>query len=104
MWPREVVLILLGEKWLGAVPLIRILAVFGVVRSVESGIQPVFLASGRPKVATIGNLIKVVTLVFGLWVLTPMGIEGIAWAALLSGVGVIPYYIFELLRLNRKVV
>ena len=33
----------------GAVPLIRILAVFGVVRSIESGIQPVFLASGKPQ-------------------------------------------------------
>lgn len=92
IWPREVVLILLGDKWLGAVPLIRILAVFGLVRSIESGIQPVFLATGRPKVATIGNLIKVVTLIFGLWLLAPLGIEGIAWAALLSGLSVIPYY------------
>jgi O-antigen/teichoic acid export membrane protein len=95
MWPREVVLILLGSKWLGAVPLIRILAVFGVARSVESGIQPVFLASGRPKVATVGNLIKVITLIFGLWVFVPLGIEGVAWAALLSGVSIIPYYLWK---------
>ena len=100
MWPREVVLILLGDKWLGAVPLIRILAVFGVVRSIESGIQPVFLASGKPKVATIGNLIKVVTLVLGLVLLTGMGINGVAWAALLSGMAVIPYYGWELGKLG----
>lgn len=100
MWPREVVLILLGDKWLGAVPLIRILAVFGVVRSIESGLQPVFLASGKPKVATIGNLIKVVTLVLGLVLLTGTGIEGIAWAALLSGMAVIPYYGWELGKLG----
>ena len=100
IWPSEVVLILLGDKWLEAVPLIRILAVFGVVRSIESGIQPVFLASGRPKVATIGNFIKVITLIFGLLFLVPLGIEGIAWAALLSGVGVIPYYWWELRKLR----
>jgi len=96
IWPREVVLILLGNKWLEAVPLIRILAIFGVVRSVESGIQPVFLARGRPKVATIGNFIKVITLILGLFFLSPFGIEGVAWAALLSGVVVIPFYVWQL--------
>src|SRR3989339_573343 len=96
IWPREVVLILLGDKWLEAVPLIRILAVFGMVRSVESGIQPVFLATGRPKVATIGNFIKVITLILGLFFLSPFGIEGVAWAALLSGVVVIPFYVWQL--------
>jgi len=100
IWPREVVLILLGDKWLGAVPLIRILAIFGVVRSIESGIQPVFLARGKPKVATIGNFIKVGTLVLGLLFLTKFGINGIAWSALLSGVGVVPYYLWELRRLG----
>ncbi len=100
VWPREVVLILLGDKWLEAVPLIRILAVFGVVRSIESGIQPVFLAIGRPKVATIGNLIKVISLIFGLLFLVPLGIEGIAWAALLSGLAVIPYYGWELRKIR----
>jgi PST family polysaccharide transporter len=98
MWPREVVLILLGDKWLGAVPLIRILAVFGVVRSIESGIQPVFLALGRPKVSTIGNLIKVVTLVLGLALLTGKGINGVAEAALLSGMAVIPYYLINIIK------
>ena len=100
IWPSEVVLILLGDKWLETVPLIRILAVFGMVRSVESGIQPVFLATGRPKVATIGNFIKVITLILGLLLLSPFGIEGIAWAALLSGMGVIPYYGWELRKLR----
>lgn len=100
IWPREVVLILLGDRWLEAVPLIRILAVFGVVRSIESGIQPVFLATGRPKVATIGNLIKVISLILGLWVLVPLGIEGIAWAALLSGLAVVPYYGWELRKIR----
>lgn len=101
IWPREVVLILLGNKWLEAVPLIRILAIFGIVRSLESGIQPVFLASGRPKVAAIGNLIKVVALASGLALLAGMGINGIAWAALLSGMAVIPYYGFEIIKIRR---
>ena len=96
IWPREVVLILLGNKWLEAVPLIRILAIFGVVRSVESGIQPVFLARGRPKVATIGNFIKVITLILGLFFLSPFGIEGVAWGALLRGGVVIPFYVWQL--------
>lgn len=100
MWPKKIVLILLGNKWLETVPLIRILAVFGAVRSIESGIQPAFLALGRPKVATIGNLIKVITLVLGLWLLTERGINGVAWAALLSGMAVIPYYGWELRKIR----
>lgn len=98
MWsfPDLVVRVLLGEQWLGAGPLIRVLAVFGLVRSVESGLQPLFLATGKPRVASWGNLIKVAVLVLGLWFLSPLGIEGVAWAALISGLAVIPYYAWEL--------
>lgn len=101
IWPREVVLILLGNKWLEAVPLVRILAIFGVVRSFESGIQPVFLAGGRPKIAAVGNLIKVIALGFGLVLLAGKGINGVALAALLSGIAVIPYYGWQLGRLGK---
>ena len=98
-FPSQVVAILLGKQWLEAVPLIRYLAVFGIIRSLESGLQPAFLAMGKPQVASWGNAIKVIVLVIGLSVWGRGGILGVALAALVSGAAVIPYYLINLAKL-----
>ena len=100
-FPTQVVTILLGKQWLAAVPLIRYLAVFGIIRSLESGLQPVFLASGRPQAGSWGNAIKVLVLGLGLLVWGRGGISGVALAAVVSGAAVIPYYIWQLGKLGK---
>lgn len=100
-FPSQVVMILLGKQWFEAVPLIRYLAVFGVIRSLESGLQPAFLATGKPQVGSWGNGIKVLVLAVGLLVWGREGILGVALAAVVSGAAVIPYYIWQLGRLGR---
>lgn len=100
-FPKEVVMILLGKQWLAAVPLIRYLAVFGVIRSLESGLQPAFLAAGRPQVGTWGNAIKVLALAAGLVIWGRAGISGVALAAVASGAAVIPYYLVNLTRISK---
>lgn len=104
-FPREVVMILLGKAWLEAVPLVRYLAIFGVIRSLESGIQPAFLAAGRPWVGSFGNAIKVAALISGLIIWGRMGLTGVATAAVVSAAAAMPYYLINLIglvRLTRK--
>ena len=101
VFPTQVVTILLGKQWLEAVPLIRYLAVFGVIRSLESGLQPAFLATGRPQVGSWGNAIKVLALLAGLAIWGRSGVSGVALAAVVSGAAVIPYYLINLARLGK---
>jgi len=45
--------IVLGEKWLGAIPLIQALAVFGGMTAILSPVSTTLLAIGKPSVVTI---------------------------------------------------
>jgi O-antigen/teichoic acid export membrane protein len=50
---EQLVRILLGEKWLAAVPLIQLLAVFGVLRALHAGIGSVYLALGMTRITAV---------------------------------------------------
>lgn len=101
-FPDTVVDILLGPQWAQAVPLIRLLALFGFLRSIESSIQPLFLAIGRPRVASIGNLLKVIALIVGLVLWSASGLRGVALSALVSVIAIIPYYSFHVMSVMTK--
>lgn len=99
LFPKLIVAILLGPQWGQVVPLVRTLALFGLMRTVESSIQPFYLASGKPYLAAIGNVIKVAALSLGLVVWGQNGVSGIAWAAVFSVAAVMPYYAVVTTRL-----
>ena len=81
----DVVLVLLGTKWLPAVPLLQILAIAGILRSLASGAQFLFIAVGRPQLSA-----KLAMLRFALLIplvmlgLSLAGATGAAWAMLAS--------------------
>lgn len=50
--------IFLGEKWLPMVPAMQVLACEGLVRSIAATTGPLFYASGRPKVDTRWQMIR----------------------------------------------
>lgn len=101
LFPELLVRLLLGADWLPVIPVIRILALFGVLRTVESSVQPLLLSVGKPQVATIGNFLKVIGLVAGLMIWGRQGVEGVALAALLSVSLSIPYYMVTMVRILR---
>lgn len=101
LFPADVVSLTLGSQWGGVVPLVRILAVFGLLRTIESSLQPLVLSLGKPQIASVGNLLKVAGLAVGLFFFSRDGIHGVALAALLSGFVVIPYYAVIIPRLLR---
>ncbi|HKQ25284.1 MAG TPA: lipopolysaccharide biosynthesis protein [Burkholderiales bacterium] len=66
---EPVVRIFLGTKWLAAVPLIQILAVFGTVRAMQAGTGAAFLALGMTRLTA--------------WIAVPHVIVGLPLAAFL---------------------
>ena len=101
LFPELSVQLVLGSGWLQVIPVIRILALFGVLRTIESSVQPLLLSLGKPQVATIGNFLKVIGLVTGLVVWGGQGVEGVAFAALFSVLFSIPYYMMSVARILR---
>jgi O-antigen/teichoic acid export membrane protein len=77
--------VVLGDKWLAAVPLISILAVVGSLNAVQSNCGNVLYAMGRPKVITFAASIHVASLVASvIWAALYYGPTGIALAYLVN--------------------
>lgn len=79
------VLLLLGPKWLEAVPLIQVLAVFGIVRSLHGPTGSIYIALGKPVAVAWLQCIQLVLALSTMVVLVPrFGAVGAAWAILVG--------------------
>lgn len=87
------VIVLLGEKWVAAAPLISILGLSGAIMAMETNIGSVYMALGKPKILTMLFGFYVAILVPLLTYLTiEFGAIGAAWACLIASVINIPVY------------
>jgi lipopolysaccharide exporter len=79
--------LLLGSRWIDAVPLIEVLAMFGIVRSLHGPNGSVYLVLGKPYVIAALQCVQlVVALVLMGWWVPAHGALGAAWA-LVVGAG-----------------
>jgi lipopolysaccharide exporter len=91
--------VILGPKWLGAVPLMEILALNGGILLFHSSICAVVIAGGRPDRVSTTNLMYVVMLLMLLAVVVPVwGVIGVAWAAIATSVLATPIYLLQVRR------
>ena len=79
----DIVLLILGEKWIAAIPILKILGIGGVIQSFMVGSQPIYLATNRPQINALLAGLKILmlapALVLGVhWA----GVFGAAWALL----------------------
>jgi lipopolysaccharide exporter len=83
--------VVLGPNWLEAVPILRILTVFGTLMVMQANIGYVFYALGTPRTTMLLTLWYVVVLLPLLIVLTKLhGAVGTAWAHLASAAVFVP--------------
>lgn len=80
-----IVRVTLGEKWLPSVPLLKILSIYGIIRSSVGSTSSVMLALGKPHLLTAlatTRFAVMVPLVF--WGVSTAGATGVAWAIVAS--------------------
>ncbi|MGB2630823.1 MAG: lipopolysaccharide biosynthesis protein, partial [Candidatus Omnitrophota bacterium] len=87
--------IFLGDKWMSMVPAMRVLAIWGLIRSVGATAGPFFYAIGRPKVIAKLQFLQLILLISTIYPLTvKWGILGtslsVVFAALVPNLAV--YY------------
>ncbi len=90
--------LVLGEKWLLAIPVLRVLSLFGVIRSITSLFYSVFLAYKKQNYVSIVTLVSILTLAIFIFPLTNMfGITGAAFSALIGSIVGLPvaFYLFQ---------
>ncbi|PZD74135.1 Teichuronic acid biosynthesis protein TuaB [Acaryochloris thomasi RCC1774] len=86
----ELVTVLFGEKWLPAVPVIQLLSILGLVRSISFFKSSVFMALGEPAWAMKLKFLSVTLNLVGFAIAFRWGIIGVTFANMMRGLIVFP--------------
>ncbi len=76
-----------GDQWLDAIPIVRVLSIFVLVRSIGSNVGDIYKATGHPDILVKLGLITVIPLVAALWYGSRYGLVGVAIGHLVIGIG-----------------
>ena len=89
--------VVLGSKWLDAVPLMEVLAFNGAMLLFHSSICTILIGRGFPSRITITNGLYVIILLALLIILIPRnGLPGAAYAAVLTSALCTPVYLYQM--------
>lgn len=91
--------VLLGKAWLGAVPLIEILAFYGIVTALQANCFPIYIATGRPDLQTRLNGFYLIVLIPSMILLTKAyGLPGAAISSVATASLMLPINFTLVLR------
>lgn len=86
----ELVTALFGEQWLPAVPVMRILSIAGLMRSVSFFQGSVFMAMGKPSWRLWMAVLNSLTKFIGFLIAVRLGIIAVAWSYVISSLMIFP--------------
>lgn len=99
---RPIILILMGDQWIAAVPVIKILAIYGIARTCFGGFSVLFLSSHRQDYVAKMTFVRVIALAICVVPLVmSFGMVGAGIAMLISILIEIPIIIFFTYRVFR---
>jgi O-antigen/teichoic acid export membrane protein len=80
LFADPLVRVFLGDQWLNVIPLVMIMSLYGVMRSLGGGVFAAIIFSlGKPKVATFANAVRMISLPGCVLVGSFWGVTGVAW-------------------------
>lgn len=93
--------VMLGEKWIDAVPLMEILAISAIFFTFQSSICALLIGRGQLAAVTKAHAVFVAVLLVALAALAlEYGVQGAAYAALITTSSMMPVYLYPLWRLE----
>jgi O-antigen/teichoic acid export membrane protein len=100
---KEVVLILLGNNWLGAVGALKVLTIFGILKAISNSAYPLFLSAKRQEIITLITLVGILGLAIPLIpLINRFGIVGAGYATIIGTLVGIPIGIYFLFRIFKN--
>jgi O-antigen/teichoic acid export membrane protein len=95
MFPGQLIGFVLGNKWLSGVPVLRILAIYGVLRAISGPASALFLAVEKQKYVTNMTFTRFAGLAITIYPLVKtFGLIGAGYSALISVIVEIPVIVF----------
>jgi len=85
MFPSEMVLIILGPNWLSAAQVLKMLAIYGILKGITGIMQSLFLAKEKQEYITFTTFISLTVLVITIFPLLKIyGLIGVALSAVIG--------------------
>lgn len=103
LFTEEIVLLILGKSWLVSVPVLKVLAIYGVLRAIFGSASALFLGVGKQKYVTIMTLGRFLGLALTIIPFVSIfGLIGAAFSALFSVIVEIPIIIYFIFNIFKK--
>jgi O-antigen/teichoic acid export membrane protein len=92
---REIILVILGDKWLEAVPVLKVLSIYGVIRAIINPSLTVFLAAKKQELVTLITFISVLGLAVSIVPLViKFGIVGAGISTIIGSLVSLPFVVY----------
>ncbi len=95
LFPTQIIMLVYGSGWLSAVPVIKVLAIFGVTKTLANSVFPILLAYKRQDLVMGLTLVGIIALAITIYPLTlKFGLVGAGVSTVLASLVMIPpaYY------------
>jgi len=103
LFPSQIISIVLGNKWLMAVPVLRILAIFGVLRAISGSASALFLGVEKQRYVTNMTFLRFAGLAITIYPLVKIyGLIGAGYSALFSVLVEIPIITYYVIKVFKK--
>lgn len=100
---KDIVLIILGPQWASAVPVLQILALYGVLRTIAGPSSALFLSKGKQNYVTVMTFVRFIALAITIYPLVlAYGMVGAGYSAFLSVLVELPIIAFFIIKILRS--
>ncbi len=95
LFPEELITIAFGKQWVAVAPVLRILAVFGVIRAIFGFCATLFLAVEKQEYVTVVTLVSIGGLgVSIIPLVSQYGLIGASLSALIGSLAALPFIVY----------
>jgi O-antigen/teichoic acid export membrane protein len=102
VFSKEIILVVLGNKWIEAVDVLRVLAIYGVLRAISGSASSLLLGIEKQKYVTIMVFVRCFALLITIYpFIFYFGLLGAAYSALISVIVEIPVIIYFLFLIRQ---
>lgn len=102
LFPREIITVLLGKNWLEAVEVLRVLTIFGIIKTIANSSFPLFLAYKRQDLVMLLTLIGILGLGGSIYPLINIyGLVGAGISTIIGSLVMIPPAFYWVKKLTR---
>ena len=104
LFSKELVTIILGSQWLPAVPVLKVLSIYGIFRTISGPTSALFLAKGKQNYVTLMNFTRFATILITIYpLILTYGMMGAGYSVLIGVLIELPIIIFFVIRILRSI-